>query len=167
MKNRLVSVLLVSLVASLSFAIACSQAGGPRSSTSKKDGGGNTIKLDGGADAGNNNPDDPVDLKKPNTQPDLKQPPTDGLTCQEFFSCLGACADTDTTCPDDCFNNTSAAGQTQFNDLFNCLANECVSSGDCEVNSTGDGLVQSTACSTCLNADPTWTACSTEVNACE
>ena len=165
MKNRLLPAFLASLVASLVFAVACSGGGGRRH-------GGNTIKLDGSTSGakdmkGSSNNNENPDLAKGGggNKTDLSSSGS-GLTCQEFFACMGNCADNDSACVDDCYNQTSPDGQQQFSDLFNCLANTCVGSGDCQVNSTGDGLVTSTTCSTCLNADATWNSCATEVNAC-
>lgn len=164
MKNRLVSILAFSLVASL-LAAACTTTGGRRRNN-------NTIKLDGSSPDNNNDNSASVDLKKPsnnNPSPDLSKPSTNtgDLTCQGYFECAAACPETSDTCVEDCWNDTSTTGQDQFGDIFNCLASYCIDQGDCELDGSGTQLADTPTCTPCLQSDPAWMACDSVVSACQ
>jgi hypothetical protein len=90
--------------------------------------------------------------------PDLTMPTTGGMTgCNGLLNCLNTCAQTDQTCINNCFNNTTAQGQSLFTTAQMCVQTNCPSTN------TTDPCYDpmSTTCNTCIN-----TACMSQVNAC-
>jgi hypothetical protein len=99
---------------------------------------------------------------KPPVTHDLAIVTTPGLTgCSGLIGCVNNCPTTDMTCPTDCENNATSNGQTLFNNLINCIVQQCPSTS----HSDPCYDPNSTACSNCFTTAQSG-ACSSDLNAC-
>jgi len=69
-------------------------------------------------------------------------------TCLDILRCLGGCADTDTACPDACYNAGSVSAQNELLSLLTCMDQKQCADVPCIETQCNPELV------TCLNSSP-------------
>ena len=74
---------------------------------------------------------------------------TGTLTCQEMYDCIVACPSGDQSCTWGCFNNGSAAAQSEYDGMQDCFADQCGT------------ITDPTAWNACV-----WQNCVTEIQTC-
>jgi hypothetical protein len=84
------------------------------------------------------------------------------LSCENVLICLGACADTDTTCQQLCESEATPSAWTLFSALNECVQTACPSTVGAVCNT------DTTACNTCLSdAQMSGGACASDSSGCD